>query len=312
MARRPDLIRLGERYLALRRTAGFKLDTVAYSLRSFARFAVAKGDARVRRDTAIEWANAAPSRLARHNRLQTVVRFARHACVEDPAHEVPPGDHFGARYVRRPPHIFSNAEIALLLRAADALEPRGSLRSATFRTLIGLLAVTGLRVSEARGLLLEDVHREDKVLFVRQGKCGKSRAIPVHPSTLSALDAYIERRLGVCPGGTHVFVSSSGTPLSKGLASWTFAQLRRQLPAARSSAGHRHPRLHDLRHTFAVRALEACPSEGRDRIGRHMQAIAQYLGHTHLTFTYWYFESTARLMKDMADAGRTVLEGGLG
>jgi integrase/recombinase XerD len=308
MAQRPpQLIRLVEAYLALRRAAGFKLDTVAYGLRSFSRFAAARGEAFIRADTAIEWAKAAPSPLARHTRLQTVVRFARHARVEDPAHEIPPGDRLPCRYSRRSPHIFSEREIALLLLAADDLKPRGSLRSATFKTLLGLLAVTGLRASEARGLLLEDVCRDEKVLFIRHGKCGKSRTIPIHSSTLSALDAYIDRRRREVLGGTHLFVTSSGKPLSKVLVSWTFAQLRRQLP----SGGRRPPpRLHDLRHTFAVRALEACPREGRDRIGRHMQAIAQYLGHTHLTFTYWYFESTPRLMRDMADAGRKALEGG--
>jgi integrase/recombinase XerD len=110
------------------------------------------------------------------------------------------------------------------------------------------------------------------------------------------------------PRGSHLFVTASGAPLSKQIVTWTFVQLRRHLPV--SSSLRNPPRLHDLRHTFAVRALEACPREGRDRIGRHMQAIGQYLGHSHLTFTYWYFESTPKLMKDMADAARRTVEGG--
>jgi integrase/recombinase XerD len=132
--------------------------------------------------------------------------------------------------------------------------------------------------------------------------------LPLHSSTVSALDLYIETRRREVPGGSHLFVTASGAPLSRQLVTWTFAQLRRQLSTGRSGGRH-PPRLHDLRHTFAVRALEACPREGRGRIGRHMQAIGQYLGHTNLTFTYWYFESTPKLMKDMADAARPVLEG---
>jgi integrase/recombinase XerD len=304
-----DLSRLVEAYLALHRTAGVTLETVAYRLRSFARFAGDRGEATVRVDTAIEWAKGAPSLLARHNRLCTVTRFARHARVEEPTHQIPPADYFGARYSRRPPYIFSEPEVVLLLQAADDLKPCGSLRPATFRTLLGLLAATGLRVSEARGLLLDDVRHDEKVLFVRRGKGGKSRAIPVHSSTWWALSAYIEKRCRAVPRGSHVFVTASGAPLSKQLVSWTFAQLRRRLPVSPSSRRN-PPRLHDLRHTFAVRALEACPREGRDRIGRHMQAIGQYLGHSHLTFTYWYFESTPKLMRDMADAARLVVEGG--
>jgi integrase/recombinase XerD len=301
-------MRVVERYLSLRRIAGFKLDTVAYRLRSFARFAAAKGEPRVRGQTAVEWAALAPSPLARHNRLHTVIRFVRYVRVEDPAHELPAGDHFCGRYTRRPPYIFSRAEIRSLLHAAERLEPTASLRPATFKTLIGLLAATGLRLSEARGLHLDDVRREDRSLFVRRGKCGKSRLIPLHASTLAALDQYIAERQRRVPGGSYVFVTSRGAPLPKPTVIWTFARLRRCLTSCRSPTT-RLPRLHDLRHTFAVRALEACPGEGRDRIGRHIQAIAQYLGHSQVTFTYWYFESTPALMKDMADAARALVEG---
>jgi integrase/recombinase XerD len=296
-----------DRYLVFRQASGFKLENDALRLRSFARFASARGERRVHSRTAVEWAALGPSRLARHNRLHTIIRFVRCVHAENPAHELPAPDHFDGRYTRRAPYIFSRAEIRLLLRAAEGLEPIRSLRPATFKTLIGLLAATGLRVSEARGLRLDDVRTEDRSLFVRQGKCGKTRVIPIHGSTLSALEDYMARRCRAVPAGVHLFVTLKGTPLPKPTVNWTFNRLRRCLPITRS-AGARPPRLHDIRHTFAVRALEACPGEGRDRIGRHVQAISRYLGHAKISNTYWYFEITPTLMKDMADAARVVVE----
>lgn len=298
------MMRLVERYLRDRRRFGFKFETEAYSLRSFARFASGKREKKIRSVTAVEWSAQGESRLARHTRLLRVIRLAEYLRAEDPGHEIPDADHFRGRYARPKPYIYSSREIELLMQSAAGLRPRGGLRPHTFKALIGLLAATGMRAGEARGLLLDDVLTEQKALFIRGSKSKKSRLIPIHSSTLLALDAYIAKRLRLAPGGGHLFVTSRGTGLLKANTNWTFARVRRCLGPRRQT-----PRLHDLRHTFAVRALEACPTEGRDRIGRHMRAISQYLGHAKIRHTYWYFEATPKLMRRMADAARRVVEG---
>jgi integrase len=300
-------MRLVDEYLLHRGAAGFKLENDALRLRSFARHAALLGERRVRSSTAVTWAALGPSRLARHNRLHTVIRFIRYIRADAPEHELPSGDHFAGKYTRRTPHIFSRSEIGSLMQAAGQLGPAGSLRPATFKTFIGLLAATGLRTSEARRLLLDDVLTKERALVVRQSKFGKSRILPVHPSTLAALDAYIKQRRRAAPGGQHLFVTLTGAQLPKQTVIWTFARLRRHLRATGSGTGHL-PRLLDLRHTFAVRALEASSREGRDRVGRYVQAISQYLGHSNISHTYWYFDATPHLMKDMADAARAVVE----
>jgi integrase/recombinase XerD len=298
-----EMMRLVDRYVSERRRLGFNGENEAYSLRSFARYAGGKGETTIRSATAVEWSAQGPSRLARHTRLLRVIRLAKYLRAEEPEHEIPSADHFRGPYSRPKPYIYSAHEIGLLMRSASRLGPRGGLRASTFKALIGLLAATGMRAGEARHLLLDDVLREQKALFIRGSKCKKRRLIPIHASTLLALDAYIAKRRRLAPAGEHLFVTSRGTGLLKANTDQTFARVRCCLGPRRQT-----PRLHDLRHTFAVRALEACPTEGRDRIGRHMRAISQYLGHTKIRHTYWYFEATPKLMKSMADAARQVVE----
>jgi integrase/recombinase XerD len=301
--RSTEMTRLVDRYVRDRKRLGFDAETEAYSLRSFARFAGGKGETTIRSATAVEWAAQGRARLTRHGRLLHVIRLARYLRAEDPQHELPSTDHFRSPYVRPKPYIYSAQDIELLMRSAARLGPRGGVRAHTFKALIGLLAATGMRAGEARHLLLDDVLWEQRALFIRGSKCKKSRLIPIHASTLRALDAYIAKRRRLAPAGEHLFVTPRGTGLLKANTNQTFARIRRCLGARRQT-----PRLHDLRHTFAVRALEACPTEGRDRIGRHMRAISQYLGHTKIRHTYWYFEATPKLMRSMADAARKVVE----
>lgn len=294
-----------DEYLTFRHTAGFKLLTDALRLRSFGRFAGRRGEEWVRRDTAVEWAALGRTRNARHRRLLAVVRFARHVRVDDPSHQVPATDHFAGIHHRTPPYIYSRAEIGLLLEGVEKLACTDSWHARTFKTLFGLLAATGLRLSEALDLNVDDVRREDSLLVIRQTKFRKGRLVPIHASTLAAIDEYMSRRRRIPTEGTRLFVNRRGSRLPYTTLWTAFDKVRRGLPIP---PGTRKPRIHDLRHTFAVRALEACPRKDRDRIGRHMGAISVYLGHVSLANTYWYFTATPQLMKTMANAGRAIVE----
>lgn len=292
-----------EAYLALRRALGYKLQTDGYLLRSFAQFAARKGTAFVQAATAIEWAARAPAPASRERRLVVLARFARHARAEDARHEVPPIDAFGHHPLRRHPHIYSPCEIRALLTAAAHLGPAGSLRPHTYVTLFGLLASTGLRISEALALCVEDVSADG--LRILETKFRKSRVVPMHDSTAAALDRYLDRRRKLGPATDRVFVTLSGTALKHSTVTNAFAKLR--LQALEPVTGQSPPRIHDLRHTFAVRALETAP-EGAGLVGRHMRALSAYLGHSSFVSTYWYLHATPHLMTRVADACETFLE----
>lgn len=293
-----------EDYLALRRALGYKLKTDGRILRSFARFASRKGPAAfVEKATAIKWAARAPAPASRERRLQVVARFARHARAEDRRHEVPPVDVFGHHPSKRRPYIYSPDETRALLAAAARMGPAGSLRPHTYVTLLGLLAATGLRVSEALALRVEDLGADG--LRVLETKFRKSRLVPLHGTTASALHRYLERRRKVRPATDCIFVTLSGTALKYQTVNVAFAELRQD--ALELVAGQPPPRVHDLRHTFAVRALEAAPKSA-GLLGRHMRALSAYLGHASFVSTYWYLHATPHLMRRVADACESFLE----
>ena len=185
------------------------------------------------------------------------------------------------------------------------LGPPHSLRPHTYATLISLLAATGLRVSESLNLLLSDIQTEG--LLIRKTKFQKTRLVPLHETAVAGLRQYLQRRRRLHPGGEHVFVSNRG----QRLAYWEVHGVFRKLLKSADLMPERGPvpRLHELRHTLAVRALEASPA-GRQRIGQHMLALATYLGHVNINATYWYLESTAELLCDIASAGEKFLSGG--
>jgi integrase/recombinase XerD len=285
-----------ESYLAVRRAAGFKLSNVEYLLRSFARFAVNRGETHVRAQTAIDWASEAASLAQRDARLKTVCRLARYLSIEDQNHELPPVQYFACRKARRAPYIYTPADIERLIDAALKLEPTNALRQHTYATFIALLSVTGLRVSEALNLRFADVTPEG--LFIRKSKCQKTRLVPLHDTATEGLHKYLTLRRLANPDDDHVFVDDDGNPLRYTIAYWTFQKLLK-LACIGSFSNGQSPRLHGLRHTFAVRALEASP-EGRNRVGQHMLALATYLGHTNIKDTYWYLEATPELLRDIA------------
>jgi integrase len=295
-----------ESYLGVRRTAGFELEVPEYLLRSFARFAGERGDTHVHSQTVIEWASLAPSLSQRDHRLKTVTRMARHLQVEDDRHQVPPRDTFGFRKTRRVPYIFSRAEINRLISAATQLGPPLSLRPHTYSTLFALLSVTGLRISEALALRLEDVTSDG--LLIRKTKFHKTRLVPLHETAAGELERYIDSRKRVAATDDHLFISLRGRGLCRSAVQWTFRELLK-LIALDPPPGGRRPRIHDIRHTYAVRALEACP-EGRDNVGRHMLALSTYMGHSKISDTFWYLQATPQLLRDIADACEDLFSGG--
>ena len=295
-----------DRYLEVRRAGGFELKGDGSLLRDFARFASDHSEIHVRRQTAIDWAAKAPSPSQRERRLGMVRRFADHARAEDPLHEIIPRGVFGNNKRRRPfPYIFSSEELLQLLAATAHLRPRGSLRPLTYYTLFGLLAATGLRISEARHLVLDDVTTDG--LVVRKTKFRKSRLLPLHQTTEAALKRYLGQRQSVGGGDDHVFISTKGRALTYAMINGTFHFLVKRIHL-RLKPGQR-PRIHDLRHHYAVRALESCPG-GYDRVTRHILALSTYLGHAHVTDTYWYLQATPHLMAGIADAIEAFIGGG--
>ncbi|HUJ89529.1 MAG TPA: tyrosine-type recombinase/integrase [Syntrophorhabdales bacterium] len=291
-----------ESYLSVRRACGFDLRSPGSLLRSFVAFSNAKGKEHVCSQTATEWAGLARSVHQRARRLGHVIRFARYARAEDQSHELPPPV-FGSSQQSRPiPYIFPAHDIVRLIQtAAQSSHP---FRRQTYRTFFALLSCTGLRVSEAIRLRLDDITTDGMV--IRRTKFRKSRLVPLHPTARAELERYLDYRLPYGPFDNHVFVSLRGTPLR-------IDDVQKIFKAAVGRLGLRlrqlHPTLHSLRHTFAVRALEASP-DGRERIARHMVALSTYLGHSKVLYTYWYLEATPELMEGIAARCESFVTGG--
>jgi integrase len=294
-----------ETYLAVRRAVGFTLSNTEYLLRSFTDFATDRKETHIRTATAIDWASQAKSVAQRHTRHQTICRFAQYLRVEDLRHEMPPVNHFGYRKTRRVPHIYSRDEINGLVLAATRLSSPDSLLPRTYAALISLLAATGLRISEALHLLVTDITPNG--LLIRRTKFQKTRLVPLHATAVTGLGHYLIHRQKANRGGDHVFVSGEGQPLVYWKVHGVFRALLKS--AGIKPSGGRWPRIHELRHTLAVRALESSPT-GRQRIGQHMLALATYLGHVNINATYWYLESTPELLLDIAVIAENFVQGG--
>jgi len=297
-----------DRYIELQRAMGLKYRVQASLLRSFAAFSGVNGGPFLYTETALRWAAQGPSAPQRRNRLLTVRRLAKVLHAEDDRHQIPPGDAFGHREDRRPtPHIFTSDELASLLRAAANLLPRGSLRPLTYSTIFALIAATGMRVSEALALIVDDI--TDDGLMIRETKFRKSRLLPIHDTTRRGLDLYLAARCRLAPVENAVFVSNQGTVLPYSTVNAIFLNLARSI-GLRKGPGHRGPRLHDLRHTFAVRSLEKCAGN-REAVARHLTALSTYLGHTHVSDTYWYLQATPILLRDIAALSEAFYTGGI-
>jgi integrase len=286
-------------YLAERRQAGFELKIEGEQLAKFAHFTDDSGyRGALTIAVASRWALASKHgrRLTAARRIEVLRGFARYCQSFDPATEIPPLLLFGPGHRRLTPHIFTDPEIRSLLQVALNLTPVGGLRGATCATAFGLIASTGLRISEAAGLVRSDVDLRQGCLQVRESKFHKSRWVPLHPSTVQALRRYARQRdrdplTGVSDA---FFAFDHGRVASVSALQYAFEVLRREL-RWRARGGHRHPRIHDLRHTFISKRLERWYQDGTD-IERNILALSTYVGHAHVTDTYWYVTATPKLM----------------
>lgn len=281
-------------YLTMRRALGYKMDKAERLLGQFVAFAEELGETHVPTETALAWATRPPGAAAiwTSRRLAEVRLFARHLRTLDPKTEVPPADLLPARGCRATPYLYTQQEIADLMRATDRL--RGSHVQATYRTLIGLLAATGMRIGEAIGLDRDDFDASTGMLMIRHGKFDKSRALPLHPTTIAALDDYLRRddrpRLAGMP---TLLISSTGKRLHYTTVQPIFHKLLLHCGIAPRSATCR-PRIHDLRHSFAVSTIVDGYRSGEP--GSRLAILSTYLGHADPGDTYWYLSAAPELL----------------
>lgn len=288
-----------QEYLRLRRGLGFKLYQEGLWLEQFASFLRQRRSRRITTSLALQWAtlpaHAQPAHLG--HRLSVVRNFAQYRAARDPQTEVPPPGLLSQRYHRKPPYIYTDDEIRRLLRTAARLPSHTGLRPRTYATLLGLLVVTGMRISEAVGLDRDDVDPANALLTVRLTKFGKSRLIPVHASTIRALERYGDLRDRIFPKlmTRSFFVGDHGRRLTVNAAEQTFVKLSHQV-GLRGPLDRRGPRLHDMRHRFAVYTLLRWYRTGVD-VERRLPVLSTYLGHVHPTDTYWYLSAVPELMR---------------
>lgn len=289
-------------YLATRRALGTELKWPESSLRNFVDFVEAEGAEFLTTELAIRWAfqSVGVQRATHARRLAIVRAFAVWLQATDERTQVPPQGLLPTGYRRPVPHIYSDVEIADLMTAAGQLRSALGLRGATFETLIGLLAATGLRPGEALKLDIGDVDLVDGILAVRESKLRKSRFVPLEPSARAALVDYTSLREATLPcRETPAFlVRECGSRLEGGVTRRTFASLGQTIglrPRRRQGAG-RGPRLQDIRHTFATRRLVEWYRSGLD-VDRLMPRLATYLGHVSAVETYWYIQAVPELLR---------------
>ena len=291
-------------YVAGRKALGLSFREQERILMRYAEFADARGDRFVRADSVLDWAGTATSVREAQKQLRIVRAMAVFLHVGDTRHEVPHRDALGRpRRHRPPPRIPSPEEIRKIMQEAMFLPPAGTLTPLTFHHVIGLMACTGLRRSEATGLLLGDLGPDG--LMVRNAKNRRDRLVPLHESARHALNDYLVVRKRRGGPDEHLFVLASGQPVRPDYLTRTFVLLARKA-GVRGGPGEPGPRLHDLRHGFAVSALEGCISSSRKDVGRHMLALSTTLGHAGVKNTFWYLEATPVLMRQVSEAAENL------
>ena len=291
-----------DRYLTIRRSLGYDLRTSARVLRRFIAFAESQGAEHISTDLFQRW-QASFGQASRQTwavRLGIVRLFGAWLHGLDPAHEAPPRGLIPSRARRPRPYIYSDEEIASIVNAAAELPSVYGLRGLTYSTLFGLIAATGLRISEALGLDAGDVDLEIGVLTVRRGKLGKARLVPIDGSVTQRLRAYANERdrlLAFAP--QPFFVNDQGARVGDCGARYNFALVSQRLGLRSPQRYGRHgrgPRIHDLRHSFAVRTIIGWYRQGQDP-AREMIKLTTYLGHASPENTYWYIEATPELLE---------------
>jgi integrase/recombinase XerD len=300
-----------QEYLTLRRNLGFKLYKAGKLLPAFVKFLEEHRASYITTKLALAWAQqpSAVQPVVWAQRLSVVRTFARHRSATDPRTQIPSEGLLPYRPKRAQPYLYSAKEIKALLRAALSLPARRGLRPWTYHCLLGLLSVTGLRLSEARNLEIQDVDLQTRVLTIRNTKFGKTRLIPIHASTRRVLADYLARRgrWARRPACSYVFVSNWGNQLDRGEIHRTFYALSRQV-GLRGPSDRRGPRLHDMRHRFAAMTLLRWHRSGKD-VERKLPYLSAYLGHVRISDTYWYLSAWPELMREAMSRVERCWEG---
>lgn len=283
-------------YLAVRRRLGFGLVRDGRLLEGFVDHLEDAGATRVTSELALEWA-CRPGESRRyhcHQRLTIVRGFARHLAMSDPAGEIPGPDLLPARYSRITPYLYTPAEITALIAAAHERTPR--LTGAGIAAVIGLLAASGARIGETVALDRGDVDLDEGIVHVRRAKRSRPRELPLHPSTTAALRRYADLRDRCRPwrGSPAFFLNARGRRLQLWTVELAFCELVEQI-GLRGGGARCRPRVHDLRHTFAVRTLIDWYQAGED-VDSKMPLLSTYLGHTDPASTYWYLQAAPELL----------------
>jgi len=288
-------------YLELRRSLGFGLKKDELYLGDFAGFMERRHATHITAKLAVQWARQPASDDPNYHagRLRAVRSFARYRILSDPRTEIPATDLLARRRFTFQPHIFSQDEIGRIL--AGSLRQRGGATAFYCLgryTIYGLISVTGMRVGEVLRLDLDDVDLDQGVITIRNTKFGKSRLVPVHETTRIALQRYRKERDAFLAGRIvkAFFISAHGRRIIHTALDRAFRRLTRRL-GLRDASASSGPRLHDLRHTMAVEVLRRCYSTGADP-ERRLPALSTYLGHSHLTYTYWYLHQNPGLMAE--------------
>lgn len=293
-------------YLTMRRGLGFKLRSDGCGLLSFVTFMEQARADYISTDLALAWAKSAktsapPARWAR--RLSYVRGFARYCSAIDPRTQVPPSGLLPFSYERPSPYFFTNDDIDSLLQAVLQRPAKEAFANHTLYCLFGLLSVSGMRIGEALGLTIDDVDLDPGILTIRSTKFGKSRLVPLHTTTITAMADYRELREQFLAGRQvpHWFVNVQGRRLGYDSVLGAFHQLTAGL---QSQPGRTRPRLHDLRHRFAMMTVLQWYREGQD-VHRRLPVLSSFLGHVQVSDTYWYLSACTELM----GAAKDRLEG---
>jgi len=301
-------------YLAYRRRNGFDLRIDEKQLRSFARFADASGTHdHLTVELCVAWAQTSKhsNKLTWARRIELLRGFAYFCLREDSATEIVPTNLFGHTHRRLVPHIFTDDEVIALLDAAKALKPQQGLRPSTCQCVFGLLAASGLRISEVIGLTRKDVDLIDGVLLIREAKFHRQRLVALHSSVTDSLLAYAKLRdqLVTSPACDRFFLQSDGRCTNQRSMLYTLQTLCRQM-GWHPRGDYLHHRLHDLRHTFIVRSALRFYEQGID-VDRAVLALSIYVGHAKVSDTYWYFTGIPELMAIAAQRFQQFAQGDL-
>jgi integrase len=299
-------------YLTSRRQSGFALDIDGQQLKRFAAFADKAGHrGPLTVQLAMHWATDSRGKrpLTTARRLEVLRPFYRYSQQFDPNTEIPPRWLCGRAHRRLTPHIYTDQEIRSLLLACQQLHPVGGLRGASCAAIYGLIAATGLRISEATRLIRSDVDLERLLLHIRRGKFGKERWVAIHASVAQELRRYAEQRDRdpLAAAAEAFFVFDYGRAASTRSVEYAFKLLRAALKW-RARGGHPAPRIYDLRHSFICHRLEDWYAQGLD-IDRNILALSTYVGHVKVTDTYWYVTATPELMAIAAQRFTRCTEG---